>query len=55
MRRITIYIEEDVYNYLKNLPSGLSENLRVAAREYVRKLENSKVSASESKGGDSNG
>lgn len=51
MVRINVYIDKVHREYLKSLPGGLSENVRIAIREYVIKLESSRVSPSASKRG----
>lgn len=49
MKRINLYIDEKSFNQLKALPSTISENVRSAVYEYLRKLKEYDSSASQSK------
>jgi hypothetical protein len=47
MKRINFYVEDSMYEILKEAPGTITENLRNAIREYIEKLR--LFSASESK------
>ncbi len=55
MRRINAFLEDSWVDYLKKLPGTLSEHFRRAVNEYITRIEEKKVSSSQSKGGDGNG
>jgi len=54
MVRVNLFLDEKRVDYLKNLPSTLSEHLRNAVDEYIWKLENKNATTSLSERGDDN-
>ena len=49
MKRISLYVYEDIYNYLKSRPGKISEHIRYALEQYVDKMRSSNASASASR------
>lgn len=57
MKRINLYIDEEILKYLKSLHGRVSDHIRYALEDYVEKSRTSNVieSKSQRKVGDSHG
>ena len=51
MHRINLFIDEISFKQLKELPGGISENVRFAIGKYLKELREQNISASKSGGG----
>ena len=49
MRRINVYVTDEIYRFLKESESKLSDIVRYALEDYVEKSISMRVSASKSK------
>ena len=50
MERVDFLLDETQLKFLKKLPGTLSEHIRTAINNYIRKIQSEGMSASQSKG-----
>lgn len=55
MRRTNIYITDEQVVFLSELQGTIAEHIRRAIDEYIQKIKSQTISASSSKGGNTNG
>ena len=54
MKRVSLYLDKDDYDYLRQLSGVVSEHIRSAVSEYIRNIKQLTISTSKSKEGGKN-